>query len=130
MLTTPHTTEEVIAESLGMDLGAVVPAADLVKDLHATPEDFLGLQFELRRQLGVDLSLGDIAATLLNGAPVSVWKAALHQGYVDRLPAAVTAMKDNEPVTDALVSCEGAPCSVARLCALVNAHMAVVTQPV
>ena len=130
MFTTPHTTEEVIAESLGVDVGAVVPAADLVKDLRATPEDFLGLQFELRRQLHVDLSRNVLASTLLNGAPASVWKAALQQGYVDRLPDTVTAMKDDEPVLDARVSSEGAPCSVARLCALVNAHMAEVAQPV
>jgi len=130
MFTTLHTTEAVIADSLGVDVDAVVPAADLVKDLRATPEDFLGLQFQLRQKLGVDLALSDIAATLLNGAPSSLWKAAVQQGYLNRLPDTVLAMKDDEVVLDARVSSEGAPCSVARLCALVKAHMSDVAQPV
>lgn len=126
MSTTPS-IEDVIAETLDVDAGQVVPDANLVKDLKATPEDFLQIRFELRKQLGVVLPLGDLATILLDGAPASWWRYAFKQGYIDILPAAVRAMEDEseEPFSDPdeKEHLGGGPCTVARLTALVQSRM-------
>jgi len=117
---TTSSIEDVIADALGVDTDQLVPDANLVTDLDAKPEDFLTIQFNLRHELGVNLSLGQIADTLLAGAPASTWKYAFDQGYIDILPDEVRAMQErgvDEPIRPMRGS-EGEPCTVARLTAL------------
>ncbi|MDD5041808.1 MAG: acyl carrier protein [Candidatus Peribacteraceae bacterium] len=122
--------EDIVAESFGVERGEVTDGADLVRDLGAQRVDFLQLQYSIRQRLGVGLSLDEIAVTLLNGATAATWRDALWQGFLPGLSDDVRSMAPDAPVPVEGMLSTGEPFSVGRLCALVNAHLAEVAQPV
>lgn len=106
--------EEVIAEQLGVDVSQVTPDANLVRDLHASPEDMLALNYELTRA-GFGSTLELLTFAMLDGAPKSWWKYAHDQGFIGgrNLPKGFDTMADDAII--GRVPGGAAPGTVARI---------------
>ncbi len=102
--------EGVIADVFGVDVDTISEDTDLVGDIGGTPEDFLTLQYELRKQLDTVINISDLQDGMLLGEDAAGWMNAFDNGFYHprNVPAEVRQALDEVPDGSAIVRPEEA----------------------